>query len=103
MRLTYAVTIIMLITSPSWSASDRYCTQWSRSASANATTIRQVDQKWAWCLNQDLDPVPEAPPVAAKVAPRATGEASPSCRHYRSFNSRTGMFLDYSGHRRSCR
>jgi len=105
MRRIIATTVLLMAASPALAASDSYCTQWARSASGSATSIRQVDQKWAWCLNQDLDPpAPEALPAVAKVAPsRATGEAAPSCRRYRSFNPRTGLFRDYSGDRRNCR
>ena len=101
MRRIIAVTVLLMTTSPVLAASDSYCTQWARSASGSATTIRQVDQKWAWCLNQDADPpVLEAPLV--KTVQRSKVEASSSCRRYRSFNSRTGTYLDYSGKKRRC-
>ena len=80
-------------------ASEAYCTQWAIRASDNATTIRQVDQRWAWCLNQDEEP-PLVDGAVKKKPARAAG--FPGCRRYRSYDPRHHTFIDFNRVRRAC-
>lgn len=100
---TLILALALLSASPAWAASESYCVQWARSASANATTMKQVDQKMAWCINQDDDPpLVEASPAEAAPTPITRPAIHPGCRRYKSFDSRSHTFLDYSHIRRPC-
>ena len=119
MRLVISL-VALLATSPAHAASEATCTAWVLKAKVNATKIEQVDKAYYWCLNQDEDPplvdgvvtvpvvAPEPPKAVAKPIAKpdpkpAVASSHLGCRRYRSFDPKTGTFLDYGHVRRTCK